>query len=67
MQALKFILSDISLHINIPKLYPLKVESSYTRFDGGRKANAYGDIKVLYNKLQSAILFQGDDQLNTEL
>ena len=32
-----------------------------------KKANAFGSLKELYIKLQLVILFQGVNQLNTEL
>jgi hypothetical protein len=67
MQALVFLSSDTSLRKKIPKWHHLWVEGFYTRCDRGKKANADSGIKVLYNKSQSVILFQGDDQLNTEL
>jgi len=67
MQTLKILSSDVSLYKNIPKRYQLRAESCYTRCDGGKKTNAYGGIKELYVKLQPVILFQGENQLDTEL
>jgi hypothetical protein len=68
MQALKFLMSDISLHKNISKCYQLRAGSCYNRSGGEKKkANACGDIKQLCIKLEPVILFQGVNQLNTEL